>query len=304
MTGKAVCVWGLVIAVLAGGAAAARADVIVLRQGLDGYVGTRDTSMMSESGALTAGGDDKFFVGRTQGRLGTLNRRALLEFDLDAIPPGATITRVSLTLRLIGFGTGVTTDTIELHALSRDWGEGTVPGPGGGAQGGAAMPGDATWSHSFLDRTTWDTPGGDFAETVSTSLSVGPASGLKTFPSTPELVADIQGWVDDPAIHFGWILIGNETTGGSIKLWVSKESSLTDVRPTLEIEFEPTPVAMRFDFDGDHDVDLADFLAFVACFSGPGVAHAPGCESGDADLDGDVDLSDAIAFQNALTGSR
>ena len=55
MTGKAVCVRGLVIAVLAGGAAAARADVIVLRQGLDGYVGARDTSIMSESGALTAG---------------------------------------------------------------------------------------------------------------------------------------------------------------------------------------------------------------------------------------------------------
>ena len=304
MTGKAVCVRGLVIAVLAGGAAAARADVIVLRQGLDGYVGARDTSIMSESGALTAGGDDKFFVGRTQGRLGTLNRRALLAFDLDAIPPGATITRVSLTLRLIGFGTGATTDTIELHALSRDWGEGTVPGPFDGAQGGAAMPGDATWSHSFLDRTTWDTPGGDFAETVSTSLSVGPASGLKTFPSTPELVADVQDWVDDPATNFGWILIGNESTPGSIKLWVSKENMLTDVRPMLEIEFEPTPVAMRFDFDGDDDVDLADFLEFVACFSGSGVTHVPGCEPGDADLDGDVDLSDAIAFQNALTGSR
>ncbi len=304
MTGKAICVGGLVIAVLAGGSAAARADVIVLRQGLDGYVGTRDTSIMSESGTLTAGGDDKFFVGRTTGKLGTLNRRALLEFDLDAIPPGATITRVSLTLRLMGFGTGETADTIELRALSRDWGEGTVLGPLDGARGGMAMPGDATWSHSFLDRTTWDTPGGDFAETVSTSLAVEPASGLKTFPSTPDLVADVQGWVNEPATNFGWILIGDESTGGSIKLWASKESPFASFQPTLEIEFEPGSVAMPFDFDGDNDVDLADFIELMACFSGSGVAHGPGCESGDADLDGDVDLSDTIAFQSALTPSQ
>lgn len=301
MTGKAICVCGLV---LAGGAAAARADVIVLRQGLDGYVGTRDTSIMAESGALTAGGDDKFFVGRTQGRMGTSSRRALLRFDLEAILPGSTITRVMLTLRLMAFGTGRTTDQINLHRLARDWGEGTVPGPGGGAQGGAAMPGDATWSHNFLDRTMWTTPGGDFSSLISTSLTVGPVSELKTFPSTPELVADVQDWVDDPATHFGWILIGNETTGGSIKLWASKENSRTDLRPTLAIEFEPAPVVMSFDFDGDHDVDLADFLELVACFSGPGVAHVPGCESGDVDFDGDVDLSDTLAFQNALTGSR
>lgn len=309
MTPKALCVNGLVIAVIAGGAVAARADVITLRQGLDGYVGTRDTSIMAESGELTAGGDDKFFVGRTQGRMGTLSRRALLEFDLDAVPPGATITRVSLTLRLMGFGTGETADTIELHALSRDWGEGTVPGPLGGARGGMAMTGDATWSHSFLDRTMWDTPGGDFAETVSTSLTVEPASGFKTFPSTPELVADVQRWVNKPCTNFGWILIGDESTPGSIKLWASKEildqgPAFDSSPPTLEIEFEPGTVALPFDFDGDDDVDLADFLELMACFSGSGVAHAPGCESGDADCDGDVDLADTIAFQDALTPAR
>ena len=166
------------------------------------------------------------------------------------------------------------------------------------------MPGDATWTHSLLDTAAWDTPGGDFAETVSTSLTVEPASGLKTFPSTPELVAVVQGWVSEPATNFGWILIGNESTAGSIKLWASKESPFDSLRPTLEVEFEPGSVATLFDFDGDDDVDLADFIELVACFSGAGVAHAPGCVLGDADFDGDVDLSDTIAFQNALTPSR
>lgn len=81
-----------------------------------------------------------------------------------------------------------------------------------------------------------------------------------------------------------------------------------------EVEFPPFGVAMSQtrpdplagDFDGDGDVDLADFAAFGQCFGGSGLPPAPGCPAGvDADLDGDgdVDLSDFAIFAQNFTGA-
>lgn len=58
------------------------------------------------------------------------------------------------------------------------------------------------------------------------------------------------------------------------------------------------------DVDGDGDVDLADYLAVVACLTGSGGVAEPGCEGADMDHDGDVDLADVIAFQTHFTGAR
>jgi len=59
------------------------------------------------------------------------------------------------------------------------------------------------------------------------------------------------------------------------------------------------------DADGDWDLDLGDFAAFQACFSGDGVT--PGkynCLTFDFDRDGDVDLTDLSAFTERLTGPQ
>jgi hypothetical protein len=60
------------------------------------------------------------------------------------------------------------------------------------------------------------------------------------------------------------------------------------------------------DFDGDGDVDLADFALFGQCFGGANLPPAGACPPGvDADLDddGDVDLSDFAAFAQNFTGA-
>jgi len=60
------------------------------------------------------------------------------------------------------------------------------------------------------------------------------------------------------------------------------------------------------DFDGDGDVDLADFTLFQLCFGGSENPPAGTCPPGvDADLDGDgdVDLDDFLEFQLQFTGS-
>jgi len=57
------------------------------------------------------------------------------------------------------------------------------------------------------------------------------------------------------------------------------------------------------DFDGDSDVDLADFVTFQACFNGPNrTPRGSGCGDADGDLDGDVDLADFAMFQACFHG--
>jgi hypothetical protein len=65
--------------------------------------------------------------------------------------------------------------------------------------------------------------------------------------------------------------------------------------------------SMPGDFDGDGDVDLADFAAFSQCFGGANVPPAGICPPGvSADLDGDtdVDLADFAVFSQNFTGAR
>lgn len=58
------------------------------------------------------------------------------------------------------------------------------------------------------------------------------------------------------------------------------------------------------DFDGDQDVDLADFARFQVCFTG--TSHDEPldaeCAMMDFDSDGDIDLEDFGAFQVTFTG--
>lgn len=71
---------------------------------------------------------------------------------------------------------------------------------------------------------------------------------------------------------------------------------------TGRADLAPTAPADAPDLDRDGDVDLGDFEAFTACFTGPGGTVAPSAAAADLDHDGDVDLADLPLFQQALTG--
>jgi hypothetical protein len=59
------------------------------------------------------------------------------------------------------------------------------------------------------------------------------------------------------------------------------------------------------DYDCDDDVDLNDFAAWGACFTGPdGAPYEPDCEAFDFDYDGDVDLNDLALLQNLFSGCQ
>ncbi len=177
-----------------------------------------------------------FFAGETA--MGEL-RRGVLAFDIaGSIPPGSTITAVSLSLNL-SRTLLETARTVELHKLLADWGEGTSHAPGEEGDGAPATTNDATWRHRFFDTIFWATQGGDFSATVSASQVVG-SVGQYTW-SSAQMVADVQSWLDNPSSNVGWLVLGDEWTLGTAKRFDTRESASP---PVLTIEFTrgiPTP---------------------------------------------------------------
>ncbi len=203
-------------------------QTFTFQQGVNSYTGFDDTSIFSES-TNSGGGTNGIFAGRNNN--GDV-RRALLRADLGDIPAGSTIVSVTLDLSVNNAPNTNTPNTYELHALTADWGEGTVVGAMGGGQGGAANPGDATWTSNVNGTSTWTTAGGDYNATVSASATSG-ASGTVTSWIDGGLIADVQGWIDTPASNFGWIIIGPETTNQRLRRFDSAEA--TSLNPLLTI---------------------------------------------------------------------
>jgi hypothetical protein len=193
-----------------------------------------DNTMFQEDSTYSNGAGRQFFCGRNTGGL---LRRALLRFDVSAIPPGAQI--LDATLRLTVWR-GRMTSTVAIHRLLEDWGEaGSDAGEPGGF-GAPADTGDATWEHRFYPDDHWSTPGGVYVSTESASRVVG-TSGSHEWTSTG-LIADVQAWVDGSATNFGWICVGDEATDQSAKAFDSREYPSSGVRPRLTITYE-VPVA-------------------------------------------------------------
>jgi hypothetical protein len=137
-------------------------------------------------------------------------RRGAVKFDLSGVPAGATINSVTLTLHLSKTTSGA--QNAALHRALMDWGEGTsnaalAGNPNGGEGGGIhATNGDVTWFYTFFITQKWTTPGGDFVATASASTSV---NGVGSYQWTGAgLVGDVQQWLSNPSMNFGWIVTG------------------------------------------------------------------------------------------------
>src|SRR5438128_11143454 len=178
-----------------------------------------------------------FFTGTTA--VGE-SRRGVLAFDIAGnIPPGSTIIAASLSMNM-SRGFDATARTTELHKLLSDWGEGTSHAPGEEGSGAPATPNDATWRHRFFDTIFWTTQGGDFSPTVTASQSVGTVGQYMW--SSAQMVADVQGWLNNPANNFGWLVLGDESPSPSAKRFYTRESASP---PVLTIQYTaaatPTP---------------------------------------------------------------
>jgi hypothetical protein len=220
---------GIAAALISFEASLASAGIVNINPSKDNTLYEYDSLEGDRSNALGF----HFFAGETG--MNEL-RRGVLAFDIaGSIPPGSTITAVSLSVNMSRTPTS-TAYVMELHKLLADWGEGTSVATGGEGDGAPATPNDATWRHRFFDTIFWSAQGGDFSATVSASQMVG-VVGQYTW-SSAQMVADVQGWLDNPASNFGWLMLGDETAIATAKRFDTRESASP---PMLTIEFRPGP---------------------------------------------------------------
>lgn len=279
------------VCALLGSVPAALAEVVTLAPAKD------NTLYQSATGSLSNGAGQHFFVGRTDAISAGAIRRAVIAFDVAAsIPAGAVVTRVDLTLNMSR--TIALLQPVSLHRLLADWGEGTSDATFEEGGGAAATPGDATWIHRFFSSTNlWTGPGaaGDFVTAPSTTVQVG-AIGAYTFLSTAGMVADAQGWVENPATNFGWILIGNEASISTTKRFDSRENPLASVRPMLTIEFSTGQAGAGRVPDGDR-VPGTPLTAEHAAGGNIRLSWGGSCTAGDTDFEVYAgDMSDFTAY--------
>jgi hypothetical protein len=191
----------------------------------------------SDSSTLADGRGESLWLSVTAGGL---NRRALLKFDLAAIPAGSKVRQVSLSLYE---SRARDEHAVRLHRLLESWGEG--PANGGSAGSGApAQTGDSTWLNRFHPDVAWTTPGGHIDPVASAVQLVGAPNARYVWSgqlpaqggSVPRIVADVQGWIDAPASNHGWILIGVEDGLQNAKRFTSRESPVE--RPRLLVQYQ------------------------------------------------------------------
>jgi spore coat protein A len=205
-------------------------------------VATRDNTLYEDAtGSLSNGGGSYVFAGNTGQTDPAVNtRRALVRFDLAAaVPAGSTVTAATLTL-FLSKASSTTPQTVTVHRVLADWGEGTSNDTQGEGSGSPAVHGDATWLHTFFDHDFWASPGGDFTATASASTSVGTAGSAYSWTSTG-LRDDVQAWVNQATSNRGWLLRGNETASRTSKRFSSREDTADGGvrRPRLLVTFTP-----------------------------------------------------------------
>ena len=162
--------------------------------------------------------------------------RALLRFDLaSSIPSNAIITAVTVTLTVVATPLGGVNSVFDLNRLLAAWGEGN----GSDHRGTPGGAGEATWNNRFGSGTPWASPGGDFQSTASASQLVA-SNAVYTFNSTAGLVSDVQGWVNDPASNFGWLLRSESETSPTT---IRRFGARTDVvnSPALIVSYFMPP---------------------------------------------------------------
>jgi hypothetical protein len=228
----------------------------------------KDASIFASSPNNSSGGGPGIFSG---GNGSGSPRRGLLAFDIAAsVPAGAIISSVELSMYL-GQSPNTSGAAVALRKLFANWGEGTAGSSsatiGGSGNGFAASPGDATWNHRFSPAISWnaaDISAVSSAETVVT----GPVDMRFVWNSTPQLVNDVQGWLEAPSTNFGWLLVNSaESTPQSVKAFYSRSATQNSEGAALDPAWHPiltvaytTASQPDGDYNGNGVVDAADYV--------------------------------------------
>lgn len=204
-------------------AVAAAADTVAVQP-------VRDNTLFEDAGGqLSSGAGAWLFVGRNS--LGKI-RRALIAFDLPALPADAVLDSAVLSVHVSNVS-DPTTHPVRVHRVLAAWGEGASVSTGGG--GAPSTPGDATWIHAFYPDVLWPAPGGSYDPTASATRAVADTASYEW--SSTVLTDDVRSWMAAPSSNFGWVLVGDESTVQTARRVDSRENPVPGWRPTLTLHY-------------------------------------------------------------------
>jgi spore coat protein A len=189
-----------------------------------------DNMIVQENVGLSNGAGSWLIAGNNNQGTSGQSRRALIRFDLSAIPSTATITAVTLTMTNDRGKAG--TQTVSLYRVTAEWGEGSSNSNADPGKGATATLDDATWAHRLYPSPLWANPGGDFVATASASTPVGNSAAYAW--SSAQMVSDVQQWVATPSGNFGWILVGNEGAKATARRFHSRTGTTP---PVLQVTY-------------------------------------------------------------------
>lgn len=209
-----------------------------------------DTTLFESAPEFNMGGWTHVAAGTTGSAADRTRNRGLFRFDVAAaVPPGAVVTQVVLTLTVTRVpgrmgGGGPVASTFHLHRVLHGWGEGGKLGD----RGFPADPDEATWNVPGIAGAPWAGAGGRAGEDVATASSASQfvaGKGAYAFGPSPGLVADVQRWLEAPESNFGWMLVTEaEGTAKTARGFGSREAA--GAGPQLRIEFA-APAGLRLD---------------------------------------------------------
>ncbi|MCX7554947.1 DNRLRE domain-containing protein [Marinicella sp. S1101] len=206
-----------------------------------------NTIYETNSAPLSNGAGQYLFAGKTGANGGEAVRRAIIKFDLSSIPPGTTINSAELVLTV---SRRVSSSNVSVHMAESDWGEGTSDAGGEEGMGAPAELNDATWISAFNGDAenggiSWNNVGGDFAASASATTAVNNLGPINF--SSPNLVADVQNWVNGSNDNFGWFVIGEEGSPSTAVRYVSRENLAE--QPMLIIDIDQLDLIYRNGFE-------------------------------------------------------
>ncbi len=199
------------------------------------YAGATDTTLQ-ESAPTTVDGSGAFL--RVDADYPSASRKAtnaLARFDLGAIPPGSTVSAVTLTVNVTNSTSG---SGYALYPLRRAW---------SGAQ--------ATWQ-TAQSGTAWAS-GGARGATDRSSTAIGALNPTATGPASVTFnaagVAAVQSWIANPTSNFGFVVDSLDNADGLV--FDASNAGTAANRPRLAVTFQPP--ASGTGLKGDYFVGTA-----------------------------------------------
>ena len=184
-------------------------------------------SLSNAQGSLFVGVTNQFLI-----------RRAVVQFNFDGLSVDISkVDSVKLRLSPAMFSPGSTDMTMHIHALGKEWGEGSSLAPAPGGNGAVSTIDDATWIHAKYPDDHWATPGGDFNATRLSDFNVRIVDQVVMSRHTEAFIDMMESWILNPETNFG-IIVKNEdeATPQQAVRFASRETATSPAsRPALVI---------------------------------------------------------------------